>query len=83
MQQDQSTKRHEKLLSSGRGGSRTHRVFISLEHMADAEDSQVRCDRVCLDSQTPTSSSVCNCNLQAKGWKQKQHCETVPGGPTI
>ena len=25
-------------------------VFISVEHMADAQDSQVKCYRLCLDS---------------------------------
>lgn len=47
------------------GGSPSkRRVFISLEHMADAQDSEVKCYKLRLDSLTATNSLVSTCNLQ-------------------
>lgn len=47
------------------GGSPSkQRVFILLEHMADAQDNEVKCYKLRLDSLTATNSLVSTCNLQ-------------------
>lgn len=51
--------------------SSKNKVLISAQHMADVQDSQVKCYTHCLDSPTATQSSVStsNCN--------KNVCNTV------
>ncbi|MEQ2286431.1 hypothetical protein AMECASPLE_002455 [Ameca splendens] len=48
-----------------------NRVLISVKHMADARDSQVKCYTHCLDSPTATQSSISTSN------SNKNVCNTV------